>query len=494
MTSMLFRTLYAKLSVTLLLLTLILTLLLLAISHRVSDSYSQEITQKLNQNIAMYVTEQQQLIDDGAVDTAAIDELAHRMMTINPTVEVYVVDIDGRILAHVLPDESIVRTDVELSPIRRFLSGEEVLPITGSDPRHEDIRKVFSASPIIDEGQTVGYLYAVLGGEKFESLQNMVEESYILRIGTVGIVGSLGVALLAGTIVFFVLTRRLVKLRNDVEAFQASDPDDDIAFTAPTTLNDEIDQLSTAFQAMATHIRQQFKALQSLDATRRELIANVSHDLRTPLASMQGYLETLIIKDNELSDRDRITYLKTAHKHSQRLNDLIGELFELAKLDSGAMELKTEPFSLLELVHDCVQDFQLQAREKDIRLSVDSVSQSCFVNADIGLIQRVLQNLLDNALRHTPKGHSVSISISDNSHRALIEVSDTGKGIAQHEIPHIFERYYYSPPEEPSEKLGSGLGLAIVKRILELHESTIQVTSELNRGTRFTFDLPLQAA
>ena len=491
---MLLKTLYAKLSATLLLLTLVLTLLLLAISHYVSDSYSQEVTQKLNQNIAMYITDQQQLIDDGTVNRAAVEELGHRMMTINPTVEVYVIDAGGEILAHVVPEESVVKTRVELSPIERFLSGEETLPITGNDPRHQDVQKVFSVSPIFDEGETVGYLYAVLGGEKYESLQKMVEESYILRIGTAGIIGSLGVALLAGAVIFFVLTRRLVTLRNNVESFQNADPGDDMAFAAPEVMRDEIDELSASFHSMATHIRQQFKALQSLDATRRELIANVSHDLRTPLASMQGYLETLIIKDKELSDSDRITYLKTAHKHSRRLNDLISELFELAKLDSGAMELKVETFSLMELVHDCVQDFQLQAAERDIRLSVEIADQSCFVSADIGLIQRVLQNLLDNALRHTPSGRSVSVRITDSSQRALIEVSDTGRGIAQHEIPHIFERYYYSEPDEPSEKLGSGLGLAIVKRILELHESTIQVTSELNRGTRFTFDLPLQAA
>ncbi len=487
-----FRTLYAKLALTLLLLTTALTLLLLTISYNVSDTYSQEVTQKLNQSIAMYVTEQQQLIDEGVVNTAAIEELGSRMMTINPTVEVYVIDDEGKILGHVIPKEAMARDEVALEPVEQFLSGEVALPITGSDPRNVGVEKVFSASPIVDDGETVGYLYAVLGGEKYDSLQSMVEESYILRVGTFVIVGSLLVALLAGAIVFFVLTRRLVQLRNNVEAFRAADPSDEISFSAPAKLRDEVDDLGHAFHDMATNIRQQFRALQTLDATRRELIANVSHDLRTPLASMQGYLETLIIKDDELSADDRQEYLKTAHKHSRRLNDLISELFELAKLDSGAMELKAEPFSLMELVHDCVQDFQLQASEKDIEMKISADDQNCFVNADIGLIQR--ENLLDNALRHTPQGHSVTVRVSDSDQRALIEVSDTGHGIAQHEIPHIFERYYYTQPEEPTEKLGSGLGLAIVKRILELHESTIQVTSELNRGTRFTFDLPLQAA
>lgn len=487
-----FKTLYAKLTLTLLVMTVVLTLMVLTISARVSDDYSQEVTQKLNQNVAMYITQQQQLIDEGVVDREALEALGNRMMTINPTVEVYVIDSKGEILG--LPGGADISGRVNMRPIERFLAGGFALPITGDDPRNPGTQKVFSVSPIVDDGETVGYLYAVLGGEKFDSLQEVVEESYVLSIGMVGIAGSLAFAMFAGVLVFFLLTRRLVGLRNNVEAFQASDPGEPLSLKAPDALNDEIDELNCAFHRMATHNRQQFQALQSLDATRRELIANVSHDLKTPLASMQGYLETLIIKDEELSADERQTYLKTAHKHSRRLNSLINELFELAKLDAGAVEMKTETFSLMELVHDCVQDFQLAAREKNIKLAVESRDQNCFVNADIGLIQRVLQNLLDNALRHTPGGQSVKIVISDSRDYARIEVVDTGTGIAQHDIPHIFERYYYSPSGQPTEKLGSGLGLAIVKRILDLHKTTIQVSSEINRGTKFTFDLPMQVA
>ena len=364
----------------------------------------------------------------------------------------------------------------------------------GSDPRNPGVEKPFSVSPIIEGDVTVGYLYAVLGGEKYESLRLLVEESYILRVGVFSIIASLTVALVAGVLIFFLLTRRLAALRGYVDAFRREDPSEPVSFSAPKEINDEIDELTGAFHTMATENRQQFRALQNLDATRRELIANVSHDLRTPLASMQGYLETLLIKGESLEGDEREQYLRTAHKHSRHLNNLISELFELSKLDSGAVSLNSEPFSLMELVHDCVQDFQLQAEQKGIELSVTAKDERGFVEADIALIQRVLQNLLDNALRHTPEGRSVTISVEDSAQSARIVVADTGMGISQHDIPHIFERHYYTPSVEPTEKLGSGLGLAIVKRILDLHQSTIQVSSELNRGTRFAFELPLQAA
>ncbi len=486
------KTLYAKLSASLLAITIVLTLLLVTISSQVSDRYSQEVTQRLNQNIAMYITDQQQLIVSGVVNREAVNELGSRMMTINPTVEVYVTDAAGKILAHALPPDIAIAPVIDLTPLKRFLAGDHPFPLLGTDPRNPGSKKTFSVSPIVEGTVTVGYLYAVLGGERYASLQRMVEESYILSVGALSIIASLAVALIAGILIFFLLTRRLTLLRGYVDDFRNEDPAQTVSFAAPNVIRDEIDELTSAFHEMATENRQQFQALQNLDATRRELITNVSHDLRTPLASMQGYLETLLIKGASLSIQDRDTYLRTAHKHSRRLNDLIGELFELSKLDSGAVSLNTEVFSLMELVHDSVQDFQLQAEQKGITLSVETCHETGFVKADIALIQRVLQNLLDNALRHTPKGQSVTVRVDDMAHCARIEVADTGRGIARHDIPHIFERHYYTRSQESAEKLGSGLGLAIVKRILDLHQASIQVSSELERGTRFTFELPLQ--
>lgn len=485
--------LYGKLSFSLLILVVLLGAIVLWAAQQTSEMYAQEVTQRLNGNIAMYVTDEQQLIRNGVVNQQAIDTLAQRAMTINPTVEVYLLDTTGKILTHLLPNNEITQDRVSLEPIQQFLSGEISFPIFGDDPRHRNSLKVFSVSPVTENGKISGYLYAVLGGKKYESLKATVEESYILQVGAMTIIGSLIVAAFAAWAIFFFLTRRLSDLRQRVEDFDASDPDSNYDLIEPVIIKDEIDQLSASFYKMAGHIRQQFFALQSLDATRRELIANVSHDLRTPLASMQGYIETLIIKDAELPVATRQKYLKTAYKHSQKLNGLIARLFELAKLDSGAIKVKFETFSLTELVHDCTQDFELAISKKNIKLNIESEHQNCYVCADIALIQRVLQNLLDNALLHTPQSHSVTIRIQDCESSALIEISDTGKGIAKHEIPHIFERFYYSKQDQPTEKLGSGLGLAIVKRILELHNSTIAVESEVDRGTCFSFELPVPA-
>ena len=232
--------------------------------------------------------------------------------------------------------------------------------------------------------------------------------------------------------------------------------------------------------------------MQEDDRLRRELVTNVSHDLRTPLASMQGYIETLIIKDNALDAGTRKQYLEIARRHATYLNRLIQDLFELAMLDSRSVTPEFERFLLAELIHDVVQEFQLQAREANVALEVDPPDESVSVYADISLIQRVLENLVGNALKHTPAGGKVSISVQRSAAAVGVSVADTGPGIAEDALPHIFDRFYKAEQTDERGQGSMGLGLAITKRILDLHASEISVVSKDRQGTRFHFDLPVE--
>ncbi len=489
------NTLYAKLTLAFLLLVTLLGGWLLFLSQSISERYSQEVMQRLNQSVAMYVTEQQQLIRDGQVDEVAVDELASRAMVLNPSLEIYILDVEGKIISHRLPEDAVKLSGVSLGPIDTYLSAGQHFPILGDDPREPANANAISVSPIIASGELQGYVYAIIGGRLYQQLRDSVKDSYVLRVGISLMVSSVLAAAVVGSILFFFLTRRLTHLRRKVHRFDPAKPERyalefERSTPVPSQPRDEIDQLNDSFRKMATHIAQQFDALRSLDETRRELVANVSHDLRTPLASMQGYIETLLIKDESLDAQEKKQYLTVAYKHSQRLSRLIAELFELAKLESGGIEPKVEPFSLMELAHDCVQEFGLTAEKNQVRLDIQSSLNDIFVVADIALIHRVLQNLIENAFRHTPAGGRVAINISQTDSGALVKVSDTGNGIQTHEIPYIFDRFYQSQRHEPAEKIGTGLGLAIVKRILDLHKSRIDVDSQPERGTSFLFELP----
>ena len=320
----------------------------------------------------------------------------------------------------------------------------------------------------------------------------MVESSTIIRLSVwVGLAG-LTLLFLAAVAIFTLLTRRLKRLATvmmDFEQrnFEGLTPKPVTASSA----NDEVGDLNRVFVNMAARIAEQVNRLKESDRLRRELVANVSHDLRTPLTALQGYLETLQLED--LSDEEKRRYLGIAARHSAHLSTLVGELFELAKLEANAVQVRKERFPLAELVQDVVQKFELGANKKGVTLVAD-VKVRPFVYADVGFLERVLENLIDNALRHTPQGGVVSVSLNpvglgpvDQGVR--VEVTDTGSGIPAADLPHVFERFYRASRTE-ERTTGAGLGLTISQRMLELHDTQLHVASQVGVGTTFSFSLP----
>ena len=495
------KTLFAKLSVALLIIVVLIGSGLLIVVQLSTRLYYEEITQRLNGSIAMYVTGERQLIVDGVVNEEALSQLAHQAMIINPTVEAYLLDTEGVILAHALPPESVLTDRVELGPIRMLIAGDVDMPLRGTDPRNPDRQKVFSAHPVVDDGVAQGYLYAVLGGQKYDQLADSIRGSYIQKLSIGALIAIVSGAFLVGLLVFGLLTRRLTRLTDDMQRFAEAGFDPavplqalhtDTATDPASNTRDELGQLQAAFAGMVDKIREQFEGLKETDRLRRELVSNVSHDLRTPLASMHGYVETLLIKNDSLSAGERKRYLEIARKHTQHLARLVEDLFELSKLDSASVRPLLEYFSLAELLQDVTQEFELEAEQKGVTIAVDAPTDSSTVYADIGLMQRVLENLIRNALKHTPQGGRINIDLDKRPGCVAVAIADTGCGIPEKDLDRVFDRFYRI--ERSGGDASAGLGLAIVRRILDLHGSRITVTSEVNRGTCFEFALPTDKA
>ncbi len=254
---------------------------------------------------------------------------------------------------------------------------------------------------------------------------------------------------------------------------------------------DEIDRLGVTVEEMSQRIADQIEQLRQADAARRDMVANISHDLRTPLASLQGYLETLLMKEDSFSAEEKRKYLDLAARQGDRLSRLVTELFELTMLDSTGTRLNFEPFSLPELVQDVTQKFQLQAERRNMTLELDMPANAPFVQADIGLIERVLENLIENAIKYTPEGGKISLSLVAGADGIEARVADTGPGIPEADRDRIFERFYRVEKSRADAPEGAGLGLAITRRILQLHDSRIEVESAPGRGAAFSFRLPL---
>lgn len=487
------NTLFAKLSLAMILIVSSMGAAFFFIDRTNTRHYYEEVSQHLNAPIAMYVTDQRQLITAGTPDLDSLRDLAAHAMAINPTAEIYLLDKEGNILGHNLPAESVLQTRVDLAPVQKLIDGGARFPLRGDDPRSAADEKVFSAWPVTSAGTLEGYLYVVLGGQKFEELTNNIGDSYVARSSMIAIVAIALFTAIVGLLVFGLLTGRLKRLNREMRRVTDSRFEHQPEFATRSRKGDEIDELSSAFVDMSAKIRMQIDQLTENDRLRRELVSNISHDLRTPLAAMQGYIETLIIKSDSMSAEDRDRYLRIAQKHSVRLASLIGDLFELSKLDAGSVSPCVESFSLPELVQDTAQEFQIEAERKNIALHVEVGSASAITLGDIGLIQRVLENLVRNAIQFTPEGGDVTISISERPNAVAVSVSDSGPGIAEEDVPRIFDRFYRIRDGEEARSDSSGLGLAIVKRILDLHDSRILVSSTLNAGTRFEFELPLAA-
>jgi signal transduction histidine kinase len=225
-----------------------------------------------------------------------------------------------------------------------------------------------------------------------------------------------------------------------------------------------------------------------VDKLRKELISNISHDLRTPVASIQGYTETLILKKDDLSKKEQQKFLEIIYKSCEKLKKLVSDLFDLTKLQTNQVKPVIEPFSIVELIHDVANKYRIISKKKGVSVNTIVSKQIPVVEADISLIDRVLQNLIDNAIRFCSEGDTINIEInSDKPDNVNIRIHDTGEGIDSERLPYIFERYYKSQEINQS----TGLGLAIVKKIMDLHNKTIRVESIKGKGTTFQFSLPI---
>lgn len=485
------RTLYAKLALILIALLFAIGLLYALLSLSATRHYLEEVNQHLNRDLAHNLVMDRNLVEQGRINEAALKETFHHYMVINPSIEIYLLDIEGRILSYSADPEKVKRRSVSLQPIRDFLSGGGY-PLLGDDPRSYDRQKAFSVTPVPSAERPQGYLYVVLQGEEFDAVNNAVHESRFLRLSAWALAISLVLGLLLGLWVFYRLTRRLHRLTANMESFRASNFTQHTHYQSITTHGaaDEIDKLGQSFDAMAQRIIEQFESLKQEDILRRELVAHVSHDLRTPLTTLHGYLETLQLKDETLTSSERNDYIATALRHSDRLTQLVTELFELAKLDATREAPQREPFAITELVHDVAQKFRLRMEQAGVALQICIDSDTPFVEADISLIERALENLIDNAIDHTPRGGTLTLSVQKRSGAAEVTIRDSGSGIPASELPRIFDRFY-QVNNKHRQGGHAGLGLAIVKRIMELHHSNITVQSEPDHGTAFTFMLPV---
>ena len=266
-------------------------------------------------------------------------------------------------------------------------------------------------------------------------------------------------------------------------------------FTSRITVHsrDEWEELASAFNMMAERLEAAFQKETELEQARRQLVAAVSHDLRSPLASMRVMVES--INDGVVTDSETVhRYLRTLQGEVEYLSRLIDDLFELSQFDSGLIELRMGEADIKDLIMDTVAGLSAQAEQRQLTLSGSVDGQVPALTIDAQRIQRVLYNLLQNAIRHTPADGTILVEARDAGAEVHVSVIDTGEGIAAADIPRLFERFHKGDKARTRGDSGSGLGLSITKGIVEAHGGRIWVVSAPGSGTAFTFALPKATA
>jgi signal transduction histidine kinase len=272
----------------------------------------------------------------------------------------------------------------------------------------------------------------------------------------------------------------------------------DFSARVVVTGKDETAQLAQAFNAMTERLAQAEADSRALDAARRDLVAWASHDLRTPLTSLRAMLDALT--DGVVSDPETVArYLQQSRSEVSRMNLIINDLFELSQLDTGHIVLKLEQASVADIISDTLQGFSLSAKNKGIELTGSVAPRLDVACIAPEKISRVLQNLVENALRYTPAGGSVTLRAEQTENAMVVSVCDTGEGIPPADLPRVFERFYRgersrareAPGSQPGGlNAGAGLGLAIAKGLVEAHQGRIWAESEPGKGTTVSFSLP----
>lgn len=483
-----FNSLYWKISGIFLVFTILLSVIFIFISVEFSDNYNQEAQQKINGEIAKgAITEVSPIFVDGKVKEQAIHVLMHSMMAVHPSIEVYLLDPEGKIITFVVPGKDVKTEAVSLEPIQRFLNRTNDRTIKGDDPRNPDSPKIFSAAEIVEDGKLKGYMYIILASSQYTSTMAALENSFILKLGVRSLLIALLFTSILGLLAIWIITRNMNKIIFAVQSFKEGNHSVRIQLNT----GGELANVADTFNSMAETIEQNIIQLKSVEELRKELIANISHDLRSPIASIQGFTETILLKDETISDEERKKYLGIILQNSENLSKLVNDLFELSKLESNPQMIQPEPVQVAELVQDVADKFQIIAKEKNISINTIYSKSLPLVYADIQMTDRVFQNILDNAIKFCNANDVVTIELELQKEAVLVKITDTGKGIAEEELPYIFTRYYKGNKTKAANS--TGLGLAIVKKILDLHKSTIQVYSKINQGTRFEFKLPLHS-
>ncbi|MFT5235496.1 MAG: signal transduction histidine kinase [Shewanella sp.] len=458
------------------------------------DFSRDQLQQSLHRELALHMSHINPLLSQGITSNAALKEAFHDFMLLGPSFEIYTLDTLGNVVAYDAKAEKIKRLRVETPALRDFIDGAE-LPIKGLDPRSLDSKKIFSAAYLQNaDGENTGFLYVIIGGEEFDMWQSLVSEHQAPRFWIGVVLASIVFALALFALLAKYLTSPLSRLEHDLGVLGSHNINDGLCLPDDYRGSREIQQLSLHINQLLEKIRQQHQAINRQQQVRHDFMLHLSHDLKTPLTSLLGYIDTwLLMPVNERNSN----FIEIAANSGRHIQQLLSQMLELAALENGQITPELKRVELTPLMHELVLIFAPRAKKQKVELDFD-LSSNLIVMTDPQILMRVLSNLIDNAIRYTPAGGRITIKPLAHKSEELLYindkpiwlcVSDNGSGMHKHEL-RALKQLKSKPKFNRNDVLPQlGVGLAIVRQLLGLLKCNIDIESVPGEGSQFHIEL-----
>ncbi len=462
----------------------VLAAVFIAITYFVATSYYDSSTQLLNKDVAAHIAEFTAPFGANGLNKRKADSVFHDAMVLSPNSEVYFLDTAGSVIDFYEKSKqpSIRQWKVPLDAIDRHIAAGGKDYIKGPDPRDPAHAKIFSAAEVVRDGRRLGYIYVILASSEARVVASMLLSNHVIVLSIAAFSCVIILSLLLSFLYVRRIQRRFMRVVDVLERFQGGD------FEARFKLHrqDGLAPIKSAFNTMADLLVYHINRLTKSEAERKAFIAGITHDLRNPLSIAGGYAETLLMKARQgtLTQQQQDDYAKLMLQKMRQVESMVEQLHDLSTLESVTYTPKREPFMFSELLQEVLHAFQPAADEKSLSVDCEDCKDDAYINADVGMMERVLQNLVNNAIDYSPEKATVALSLRREGQELILRIENNGT-LPQELIQWLSEEdsSTYSPmPQAPS------LGLSIVKRILHIHQYPFAAR---NAGTTIVFEISM---
>jgi len=460
----------------------VLSLTFMFIAYLSVVHFYQASTQLLNKDVAAHIAKFTSPFDKEGLNKQKADSVFYNAMVISPSVEVYFLDTAGRVIYFHGTQTEIRQRVISLESIREYLNRNGQIYIKGPDPRDPSDPKIFSAATVQGNSGIIGYIYVILGSTEYRSVTNLIFKSH-----AAGLLLEIFLFILLATIVLTLLyvnrlERNFKKMILVLRKFESGD----LSARFQESDKNELTPVTHSFNKMAGMLVDNIEKLKRAEVERKGFTTNISHDLRTPLAIARGYAETLSLnlENNQAVQSENAGYSKLIISNIQTVEHMVQQLLELSKMESAGMNLQKQPFVFSEIVQEFIHSLSLTAQAKKISIKCVDCENAAWIHADIHMMERVVQNLLTNALKFTPENGQIRIQLKNQQNELFFEISNQGEPMNDALLVWINDNRSDASNTRPHSH---GLGLVIVKTILQLHHFPMEAEFIEGTGNRITF-------